>query len=823
MKHLANIEKQYFLDEHPANFVTPDKVMAKHNASSGAGGGGTIGVEGEDANGGGGGGVNGGGSTASQVSATQELELYGNGLLLLRFQEDVPVLKQWLQDRYDEYAPMRELRKQKEGKEREYRIKNHLIYRSGVFKMASNFLTAAEKFYKIDTSNNTDTEDSYNHKTQATTYSIRLLLSRFLELKEDEEKGVGTGDINLNFVNDQDEESQDDENDLVNVRMGNGGSIGTGRESYKFDLDGGPSLADSMTLYSAGDADGSCVTEVWEAQKLMRKKMDHPDIFDEAWLLDSAIAHRDNETLARFDTLPSDDVFEDRQAVLDWDTRRVGLYGVVLEGTRPDLAPRAGQLIYAMYQLHCYSCTLPTNLCPFPGCGRIRSECTAVIEQTLQSISVRTAIKEAQKSQDLADQKAQEEFDKLTAVDYLASKSKSATSMTAATDTYTDTDTNTADAIAAGKASASAANNLTGREGQSSLFTSIPIHPASADAPGTDTGKNAGDSDVLPHAPSTASDHAAAMEQVVADAAIKAAAISVAIDEFNVHLESLKSTGKHPLERAVRRYMLEGREMINNVLPINSIKKNAYAKLHEGVSPEQEILNEQAMDRAEIAKLEEAQYLYINWEALLSESTYVRYVSRRILPPALYGALNADDVLEARGGINGTNDESELDDDTRRAAIAQIPLRGDISEVKEEDIDGAMGVTTSQSAVTVTSENIASGAVARPNTQGGGKGGEQAVDANQQSVTTVGSGKSKDEESLIGELIEIPKQKIIELLGGCGRDAKGGGVPLWAIDPYPAQQKNSNIVQVCWCLFVNVYMCMLDVCVFFLSAPTSVE
>jgi hypothetical protein len=103
MKHLAMIEKQYFTDEHPANFVTPDKVMAKHNTSSGAVSGGIIGAGGEGANSsnsngfGGGGGY---GGTASLVSTTAELEIHGNGLLLLRFQEDVPVLKQWLQDRY---------------------------------------------------------------------------------------------------------------------------------------------------------------------------------------------------------------------------------------------------------------------------------------------------------------------------------------------------------------------------------------------------------------------------------------------------------------------------------------------------------------------------------------------------------------------------------------------------------------------------------------------------------------------------------------------------------------------------------------------------
>jgi len=80
----------------------------------------------------------------------------------------------------------------------------------------------------------------------------------------------------------------------------------------------------------------------------------------------------------------------------------------------------------------------------------------------------------------------------------------------------------------------------------------------------------------------------------------------------------------------------------------------------------------------------QAQYLYINWKALIAESTYVRYVSRRTLPPALYGVMTADDILDARGGINGTSDERVLGEDARRSAINHIPLGDNIHEVDEE-------------------------------------------------------------------------------------------------------------------------------------------
>jgi hypothetical protein len=53
-----------------------------------------------------------------------------------------------------------------------------------------------------------------------------------------------------------------------------------------------------------------------------------------------------------------------------------------------------------------------------------------------------------------------------------------------------------------------------------------------------------------------------------------------------------------------------------------------------------------------------------------------------------------------------------------------------------------------------------------------------------------GNGIIKEEiQSLIGDLIEIPKIKLLDMLGGCGIDSNGiECVPVWAVDPYPAQQ-----------------------------------
>jgi hypothetical protein len=41
---------------------------------------------------------------------------------------------------------------------------------------------------------------------------------------------------------------------------------------------------------------------------------------------------------------------------------------------RSDLEPRVGQVLYALYLLHCRGCLHAMSMCPFPGCAIIRSE-----------------------------------------------------------------------------------------------------------------------------------------------------------------------------------------------------------------------------------------------------------------------------------------------------------------------------------------------------------------------------------------------------------------------------------------------------------------
>jgi hypothetical protein len=46
-------------------------------------------------------------------------------------------------------------------------------------------------------------------------------------------------------------------------------------------------------------------------------------------------------------------------------------------GSGREPAASAGQLVYCAYQLHCYNCRLPMHTCSFPGCGYIRGQAAA--------------------------------------------------------------------------------------------------------------------------------------------------------------------------------------------------------------------------------------------------------------------------------------------------------------------------------------------------------------------------------------------------------------------------------------------------------------
>ena len=520
-----------------------------------------------------------------------DVQLRGDTVLLLRFgDDDVPIMREWLKARYDEYAPMRELRRLKEGREREYRISNHLKYRQRIFDMADNFLISLEKLYSLEKSRNDDFIDNYQHETQATTFSCRVLLSRFLELKADAET-VG-GDVK---------------------------AVG-------------------------GDGDMN-----------LEGKINSMDIMDEAFLIDTDVAHSSEKQLERFDELPEEHVFTDRQALLNWETRRVGQYGIALTSVRHDLAPRVAQVLYAAYQLHCGQCKKPSNACAFPGCGSIREQANAVCQEAIVGNHPFVLYG------------------------------------------YTHT---------------------------------VPMKPN------------------LNH-------------------------VSLGIDEFNDYLLELKTTGRHPLERAIRRHLLIEREFENTLLPV-------YCTPSEGTSPEEEIQRENQIDQLEVDRLERIEYLKLDYRSLLAEGSYLRFINRRRIAPELIGAITADDVLEAQGGIGNSNDDKTilLQEDVENA-LAHVPHVNDYVKITDHDefqnVSSSVSVDSAMATKDVVQDVVKDDKVVNADDVGGA-----AIEV------------ATSDKSYLGALLEIPKNVVKDFLGWCGVDAKGGLVPLWAVDPYPTKQKEKH-------------------------------
>ena len=228
---------------------------------------------------------------------------------------------------------------------------------------------------------------------------------------------------------------------------------------------------------------------------------------------------------------------------------------------------------------------------------------------------------------------------------------------------------------------------------------------------------------------------------------------------------------RHPIERAIRRYLIEGRQIDNTLLPV-------YCQRAEGDQPDVEIQNEKQIDKADVERISMEKYLSLSWESLQHEAAYIRYINRRQVQPELMDCLHYDDILAAKGGINDSNDELSLDDDNRRNAIDHIPVRLNVEEIVV--IDEIMAARDADDTLKGKKAQVISQA-------------KKDADAMLTSTSTLLDDDANEENaSIIGELIELPKRKVFELLGATGYDARGGGVPLWAIDPYPAQRKGET-------------------------------
>jgi len=235
--------------------------------------------------------------------------LKGDAVLMLKSREDFDLINNWMAERYKDYDKIRTLRRKKEGREREWRMDNHKIFRKKVFHLASRFIHSFTHIHDYKTNEKLLLSD---HDYSA--YYSRVLISQYLDLRDFDEIKI---------------------NDNIN-----------NNDELMF----GPLL-------------------------------------DEAFLIDYDVAYTDDNLIRFDDEIPEDQtgILTDAIPILK---RRVEINEdgtKIITGQSHDLQPRPGQLIYAMYQLHCYSCVKPSHICKFPGCNKIRSSADRIIRTQLES------------------------------------------------------------------------------------------------------------------------------------------------------------------------------------------------------------------------------------------------------------------------------------------------------------------------------------------------------------------------------------------------------------------------------------------------------
>jgi hypothetical protein len=239
------------------------------------------------------------------------------------------LLQDWLKAMQAEYEPQRALRLQKEGREKQWRLDHHERFRLFVCGLAFPLMRAVESLYAV---RGTSAEARRNpfpipvpDLAVMPEYQTRLLLTKFDDLLEEQHRAGA---------------------DLLSSNAW-------------------------RLLDFFGVVDRALVEE--DAAVLAH--------FDDEFPSDASFGlfSRRDDNLRQILTAEPDEPPPERQGV---GSRRYYVTGDGDQGQRR-LRTSAGQLVYCMYQLHCYNCELPMQFCSFPGCAFIRGQAAASDEYRL--------------------------------------------------------------------------------------------------------------------------------------------------------------------------------------------------------------------------------------------------------------------------------------------------------------------------------------------------------------------------------------------------------------------------------------------------------
>jgi hypothetical protein len=526
----------------------------------------------------------------------------GNILILFRYSALIPLSRVWMLTRYKEYEPIRLMRKAKEGREREYRVENHVKFRSNVLITASIFRCGFEllfsKKHLRDTVKGRLVAQNQGEIAQQITWKTIDALVR-----AQDKQGEGVRE-----KQGEDVREKQGVNPFTDVSI-NPPFLDTFQRLMHYCR---VLLSQFLLLRDATDKYTSKKSNEDEVLQELA-----PEVLDEYNLVDTALIHNNDVNLLRFDSLPNDAIFTNFIELIKFDytpknESSIAKKARVTSPDRHELQPRAGQVMYCVYQLHCYECVLPFNMCTFPGCSTIRS--------------------------------------------YALTKLITSTDMAAP-------------------------------------------HPMSRVSEGL-------------------SDH-----QLLA----------TFNGDARCSQDHLVGTGNHPVELGIKRFLIYGKELWN--YDLQRLYKDPV-----GVEPTAEIAREKQLDDDDAKRRFDEKELRIHWDKLLNEGREFRFIHRRLLNPAVQGALSFQQVI----AINNIGNKDEkfvaLESTYNPYAYLHAPvtLVDDVNADKYKDSDATAAPTS--------------------------------------------------------RLVSLPRNLAIEMLGGeRGEDSRGFKLSPIEIDPYPQATHTSRV------------------------------
>jgi hypothetical protein len=277
--------------------------------------------------------------------------IYGDCIVLLRYGKiDFEKMKAWLTDKNLELKQQKELRRRQQLGVRNARLLNHAAFRENVCKIARDFVPSLERLF------NGKHEQYYRNHLYVHTH----------------ENGSVHGSV-IGSVHSQSHASVHSQEDA-------GGDMPRVERLH-------------CRLFLSAFAHLRAGNKL--ADDNISKQVHSVETLDQAFLIDSNPVEVDDQLLLRFRLPPQTyilteylqllernylDYMQFRQSIDGDDDmanhNKVAIAAPVVAAPT-DFRPRTGHIMYAIYVIHCFNCTLPTNFCAFPGCNKCRLSAAA--------------------------------------------------------------------------------------------------------------------------------------------------------------------------------------------------------------------------------------------------------------------------------------------------------------------------------------------------------------------------------------------------------------------------------------------------------------